>query len=308
LKLRSAEPRILQAFSRRDLALETRAAAGDALAAIDPARHVRTLGAVLRDGTERFELRIRALQALRRIESAAAAAELVAALRLAPARLQVRLAANLASREDWMRSLLDAVEAGKASRHLLMRTGVATRIKSMPADVRDRAAKLTAGLAPEEEAIERLIERRRAEFRTDATSAQDGARVFEKYCTKCHQIGGKGKTVGPQLDAIGHRGLDRLIEDVLDPSRNVELAFRSSMIKLRSGGTTTGIVVKEEPAALLVVDEQGEQIRIAKADIASRVESRLSPMPSDFADQIPPDDFNRLIAFLVAARAREQHP
>ena len=64
--------------------------------------------------------------------------------------------------------------------------------------------------------------------------------MFEKYCARCHQIGGRGKTVGPQLDGISNRGLDRLIEDVLDPNRNVESAFRSSMIKLKSGGSDFG--------------------------------------------------------------------
>ena len=38
--------------------------------------------------------------------------------------------------------------------------------------------------------------------------------------------------VGPQLDGVGTRGLERLIEDVLDPNRNVDPAFRASHVTL----------------------------------------------------------------------------
>ena len=44
--------------------------------------------------------------------------------------------------------------------------------------------------------------------------------------------GGKGNRIAPQLDGIGSRGLERLLEDTLDPRRIVDQAFRTSVLTL----------------------------------------------------------------------------
>ena len=59
--------------------------------------------------------------------------------------------------------------------------------------------------------------------------------VFLKNCTTCHQMGGQGALIGPQLDGIGNRGLERLVEDILDPSRNVDPAFFATLYVLKDG-------------------------------------------------------------------------
>jgi len=307
LRWGNLEPRLASAIQARDLAVETRAAAADALLAINPRKNVAQVGALLRDSSEKIELQGRILAAFRRLDSPAAMEQLVLALGTAPARLQTRLAVNLVQREDTARALLDAIEQGKASRQVLLRSGIQIRLKSLPPDIRARADRLTRNLAPEEGSLEGLLDQRRSAFRTNQTLADRGATVFEKYCIKCHQIGGKGKTVGPQLDGVASRGVDRLIEDVLDPNRNVESAFRSQMIKLKNGGTITGVVVKETGPILIIVDELGQEVRVPSQDIEARRESQLSPMPSDFAEQIPPDDFNHLLAFLLSAGKNRTH-
>ena len=50
---------------------------------------------------------------------------------------------------------------------------------------------------------------------------------------------GSGGLVGPQLDGIGNRGLERLVEDVLDPNRNVDRAFRTHLLTLKNGDVIT---------------------------------------------------------------------
>ena len=94
-------------------------------------------------------------------------------------------------------------------------------------DLRNRLAKLTAGLPPADQRISDLLASTGTLVSIAAKAdAVLGAKVFEKNCAACHQLAGKGAKVGPQLDGVGIRGLDRLLEDVLDPNRNVDQAFR----------------------------------------------------------------------------------
>jgi putative heme-binding domain-containing protein len=129
-----------------------------------------------------------------------------------------------------------------------------------------------------------------------------GAKVFETHCAACHQLGGKGARIGPQLDGIAARGVDRLLEDVLDPSRNVDLAFRLTTLALRDGRLVSGLFVKEEGAVLVLADAQGKELRVPAESVEERAVAPLSPMPANFAEQIPEADFYRLIAFLLSQR------
>ena len=58
----------------------------------------------------------------------------------------------------------------------------------------------------------------------------------------------QGGVVGPHLDGVGNRGLERLIEDVLDPSRNVDPSFRYSTVSLKNGEVFSGLQRREEGA------------------------------------------------------------
>ena len=115
-------------------------------------------------------------------------------------------------------------------------------------------------------------------------------------------MGGKGAKIGPQLDGVGVRGLDRLLEDMLDPNRNVDQAFRSSTLALKNGQIVNGLVLREEGEVVVLADAQGKEVRIPKHTIEERTVSSLSPMPANLVDQIPETDFYHLLAYLLAQR------
>ena len=131
-----------------------------------------------------------------------------------------------------------------------------------------------------------------------------GVQVFEKHCAACHQVGSKGTKIGPQLDGIGIRGLDRILEDVLDPNRNVDPAFRMTRITLKDGRDLQGLVLREEGEVVVLADDKGKEVRIEKKQIEERTISPLSPMPANWADIIPAEEMNHLLAYLLAQRAK----
>src|SRR5262249_17295264 len=128
--------------------------------------------------------------------------------------------------------------------------------------------------------------------------------IFEKHCANCHQLAGKGTKVGPQLDGIGARGLDRLLEDVIDPNRNVDQAFRATTLNLTNGQTMTGLVLREEGEVVVLADNQGKEVRVNKKRIDERIVSQLSPMPANLVDQMTEAEFYHLLAFLLQQRSK----
>src|SRR5207253_1981936 len=126
--------------------------------------------------------------------------------------------------------------------------------------------------------------------------------VYEKHCGICHQLGGKGAKVGPQLDGIGSRGLDRLVEDILDPNRNVDQAFRVTNLALKNGQVVSGLLLREEGEVLVLADAQGKEVRVPRSSVDERQTAPLSPMPANLAEQIADDDFYRLLAYLLSKR------
>src|ERR1700704_3652253 len=64
-----------------------------------------------------------------------------------------------------------------------------------------------------------------------------GKQIFTKNCAICHKLGDEGAKIGPQLDGIGIRGVARVMEDVLDPNRNVDQSFRTTTLVTTNGLT-----------------------------------------------------------------------
>ena len=222
-----------------------------------------------------------------------------------PARLQASLAESLAETSDGADLLLTLIEAGSLAASHLQSAVIEGKLRSH-GDGRFAAAvaKLTSALPPIEEKTRQLIAARSQGFVHAASDATRGRLVFEKNCAGCHQIGGRGALVGPQLDGEGLRGSERVLEDILDPNRNVDPAFHATLLALRDGRVISGLVRREEGPNLILVDRNGKETPIPSAEVEERKLTRLSPMPADFGVVIAEGDLYDLVAFLLAqARA-----
>jgi putative heme-binding domain-containing protein len=105
--------------------------------------------------------------------------------------------------------------------------------------------------------------------------------------------------VGPQLDGLGTRGLERIVEDVLDPNRNADPAFTPSLITLKDDTSITGLLRREEGEMLVFVDTLGKEVAVPKNEITERRESQLSLMPANFGEVLTVAEFHDLMAFLL---------
>ncbi|MFO0951792.1 MAG: PVC-type heme-binding CxxCH protein [Isosphaeraceae bacterium] len=280
-----------------------------ALVAVDPDAAVEVLGGVLSDPSVVLPVRERAATLLAQSGRPNGQRVLVDALPTAPDRVQSAIAAGLAGTKSGAEALLNVVAAGKASARLLQEPRVFGPLGNSGApNLKARLDTLLNGLPPTDARLNALIARRRASYGPSSHDVGAGLKVFETQCASCHQIGGKGAKVGPQLDGIGGRGPDRLMEDILDPGRNVDQSFRMTNLALKDGRVVSGLLLREEGAVLVMADAQGKEVRVPAETVEERRIVPLSPMPANLAEQIPEADFFHLIDYLVSKKPEPATP
>jgi putative heme-binding domain-containing protein len=303
LKLAGFEPTLTKIAFSSDTDADTRAAAVRALLGTAAEKHLPPVASVVTDSAAPATVREKFAAALEETRSPAATAAIATALRDAPHRLQRSFATTLAGSREGAEVLLAACAEGKVPAVLLRDKALVDRLKASKLPGLDaRIAALTANLPPANAEIDKLIAVRRAAFDPATASATRGADVFARNCAVCHAIEGKGGMLGPQLDGIGGRGPDRLLEDLLDPNRNVDRAFRMTIVTLKNGSVAGGLFRREEDAQLVFADAAGNETRVAKADVADRKETETSLMPPAFGETIPPAELSDLLAFLLDKR------
>jgi putative heme-binding domain-containing protein len=158
---------------------------------------------------------------------------------------------------------------------------------------------LTKDLPPEDERLDKVIAQRAEAFQKAKPDAAHGALVFQQNCAVCHKLHNQGANIGPALDGLAARGVHRVVEDILDPNRNVDPLFRQTVVETNDGQTLAGLNAHLEGELLVLTDVTGKPVSVPRAKVKSQSQSKLSLMPPIFETTIAPADFNDLLAFLL---------
>jgi putative heme-binding domain-containing protein len=125
-----------------------------------------------------------------------------------------------------------------------------------------------------------------------------GAAVFARNCLNCHQLQGRGFAVGPNLGSVAGRARDALVDDILNPSREVSPDFRNFVVVTHSGRVTNGLFVSENAAGVTLRNPGGTETTTSRADIEAFFATDKSLMPEGLESQISPEELSDLIEFL----------
>lgn len=228
-------------------------------------------------------------------------------LKTFPLSLQTLYARSLSRSPSGASDLIDLVERGILSPRVFHVASVATQLESLSDEtIKNRFASIRSRTPEDSNHLQKLIQQRQKEFRPNEAFIQPGMEIFRKNCATCHSVNGEGKKIGPQLDGVGNRGLERILEDVLAPNRNIDVAFRSHTYLMEDGKIYSGLFRRTEGEATVIANQKGEEISISTADIAAEKVSPLSIMPENWGELISPEDFNKLLNFLLSQRQKPE--
>jgi putative heme-binding domain-containing protein len=117
-------------------------------------------------------------------------------------------------------------------------------------------------------------------------------------CVQCHQIGGAGGKMGPDMSTIGASApLDYVIESVLLPAAKVKEGYHGVSYTLNDGGSMTGVPFEENASVVRIRVPGGLEMEVPKAKIKSS-EIIGSLMPAGLVDGLSEEEKINLFAFL----------
>ncbi len=134
-----------------------------------------------------------------------------------------------------------------------------------------------------------------------------GATLFSAastLCANCHQIGGKGNGIGPELDAIGSK-YDRptLLRQILEPSLIIEPKYVGQTLETKSGLVHSGILTEKTAREVVLKDAKNETIRVATEDVETLTLQSKSLMPEALLRELTAQQAADLLDYLGALKS-----
>jgi putative membrane-bound dehydrogenase-like protein len=141
-------------------------------------------------------------------------------------------------------------------------------------------------------------------------SREAGERIFYHArvggCFRCHEFEGRGYNIGPDLTNIGRTMTrERLVQSIVDPSREIAPMFTNYTILTKDGEVKTGVHIGDEvDGRMKYADQNGRVFHVHPNDIDRRQPSSQSVMPAGVAENLTPQELRDLLAFLESSRSQ----
>ena len=210
-------------------------------------------------------------------------------------KLRQKVMDTIMTRDDWVKLLLDRLEAGMTlsldvvQRDRLLRHG--------DPDIQQRA--LRAFQVPESRAV---VLKAFDPVVSMQGAIEQGRSQFERRCAACHLLDGMGQAIGPNLITVSQYPVPKLLSSILDPSREVQPGYQAYLCELKDGTELYGMVLTETGSSITLKSMDGILHAIARDNIQSMRGSQHSLMPEGLEEGMSLQDMADLIAYLTQNR------
>lgn len=244
-----------------------------------------------------LEIQLAAVNALSACEDAAVADVLLSGWQTYSPKIQTAVLDALFKRQERIKTLLTAIQQNRIPRpgfdplrQNQLRTNPDTEIRRMAEPILARQAP-----GPDRQALLARYQ----EALSAPRHAAHGKELFQANCSACHLLEGVGKATGPELiAATKSRADETILLDILQPSDQITVGFRTYHVVTTSGHNLSGVLAAETATSVTLPDEDGLPQTILRKDIASMQASDVSLMPANFDELLQPQDVADVLGYL----------
>lgn len=199
-----------------------------------------------------------------------------------------------------MELLVSAIERGDVPKDLLNTNQLRKWLASDKLELIAQIESIWGRVRVEDDAArQRLVAQTLEQLATGARgSAARGAVVFDRVCSQCHALHGRGFEVGPNIAGNGRGNLQQLVSNILDPSLVIGEAFQAKTVLTVDGEVVAGLVAAENDRYLKLKVQGGKVVEFDKEDIEQVKTSSKSLMPEGVETQMKQQELFDLLAYL----------
>ena len=206
---------------------------------------------------------------------------------------------------DRVGSLLDALESETVLRGDIERDRKDLLLNHPKSELRDRAKKLLAGDVDANRA--KVIADYKPALETPGDIAK-GKLLFQQKCANCHQIGGVGHIVGPNLQSVLNKSTADLLIAILDPNREAQPNFVTYVVETKDGKVLNGLLAAESTTSVTLRRAEAKEDVVLRSNIEEIASNGKSLMPEGFEKDLSPAAIADLLTYLKSLGAVEAKP
>lgn len=122
-------------------------------------------------------------------------------------------------------------------------------------------------------------------------------------CSSCHGVDGRASSSGPDLSRIGRqRSLENLRESIIDPSAEIENAYRRVTVVTRDGAKITGLERGMDNFSVQLSDLSGKFYSFERDELRTMKRETESLMPGNYRKLLDATELDDLLAYLSTLR------
>src|SRR5207245_1476401 len=129
-----------------------------------------------------------------------------------------------------------------------------------------------------------------------------GRKIFfgdSAACSKCHQVGSEGGTIGPDLSNLIYRDYASVLKDITEPSAAINPDHLAYNVELKDGSVETGVLLRNNQEQVVLGQVTGKNLTMAKTNVVGMKASAISLMPEGLLKPLDAQQQKDLFTFLL---------
>lgn len=208
----------------------------------------------------------------------------------------------LASRAEWSKQWLRAIDNNRFPKNSVDDTEVDRMYRHVDQDLQQALAKQFPRQVTTKEMFEARINDVESIVRQGQGTPLDGQQLFhgKANCGKCHRLFHRGSDIGPDLTAYNRTNLRRMLLAIIHPNAEIREGFESHTAYTIDGRVLTGVKQEQNDQVLILRGADGQDQTVPVAEIDELETNKTSLMPERILATLSEEEIRDLFAFLTS--------